>query len=131
VIDDKADDRALLRRLLESRHHDVLEVTDGETALASYREHPADLVLLDLELPKKGGSQTLIELVREFPDVKILVTARGGETISTREYLDIAHDHGIVRALPKPFSVDHFLRAVRVMLEGGEWKRNSDDLEDS
>lgn len=131
MIDDKADDRAMLRRLLETRHHNVVEVTDGETGLASYREHAADLVLLDLELPKKGGSQTLIDLVREFPDVKVLITARGGETISTRGYLDIAHDHGVVRALPKPFSIDRFLRALRIMLEGGEWKGNSDDTEDS
>ena len=85
------------------------------------RENPFDLILLDLQLPRKGGSKVLVDLVTEFPDIKILVTARGPETISTRAYLDVAHDCGTVRTLPKPFTAEHFLRAVDVVINGGEW----------
>lgn len=121
LLDDKDAERRSLRTLLRQVGHAVTEAGDDETGLAAFGAGTFDLVLLDLALPRRGGSRVLVELVTADPDVKVLVTARGPETISTRAYLDIAHDHGYVRALPKPFTPEHFLRAVAVMLGGGEW----------
>lgn len=121
LLDDKDGERAELRALLQQAGHTVVEAGDGRAGLAAFHAEAFDLVLLDLPLPRKGGSRVLVGLVTAAPEVKVLVTARGPETISTRAYLEIAHDHGYVRALPKPFTPEHFLRAVSVMLDGGEW----------
>ncbi|MCZ6917199.1 MAG: response regulator [Gemmatimonadetes bacterium] len=123
LLDDKDADRHALRALLETDGHLVSEASDGEAGVDLYRKDRHDLVLLDLTLPRKGGSAPLLNLVSEFPDVKILVTARGAETIGTRKYLEIADRAGTVRSLAKPFTPEHLRRAVRVMLEGGEWVR--------
>jgi DNA-binding response OmpR family regulator len=120
ILDDK-EERADLAKLLAANNYDVTVETDGEAGLALYRDEPFDVVLLDLDVPRKGGSKVLVDLVSEFPKINVLVTARGPETISTRAYLDIAHDFGQVRALPKPFTAEHLLRGVDVMLNGGEW----------
>jgi CheY-like chemotaxis protein len=122
LLDDKDADRPALRALLETDGHVVSEATDGDVGVDLYRETRHDLVLLDLALPRKGGSVPLVNLVSEFPDVKILVTARGAETMGTRKYLEIADRAGTVRSLAKPFTAEHLRRAVRVMLEGGEWE---------
>ncbi len=122
LLDDKDGDRQALSVLLETDGHVVSEASDGDTGVDLYRRSRHDLVLLDLTLPRKGGSVPLVNLVSEFPEVRILVTARGAETIGTRKYLEIADRAGTVRALAKPFSAEHLRRAVRVMLEGREWE---------
>lgn len=128
LLDDKPAERQGLRTLLERAGHRVVEAADAETGLTAFRSDAFDLVLLDLDLPRKGGSRVLVDLVTADPAVRVLVTARGPETISTRAYLDIAHDHGYVRALPKPFTPPHFLRAVSVMLGGDEWGAGSSEV---
>ncbi len=126
ILDDKPEDRAALRGVLGADGHRVKVAEHENTGFALLNSEPFDLVLLDLTLPKKGGSRVLVQLAREYPDVKILVTARGGETISTRQYLKIADDRGTVRALPKPFDRTRLTRAIDVMLEGGEWQRREE-----
>ena len=122
LLDDKDADRPGLRALLETDGHVVSEASDGDAGVDLYRQVRHDLVLLDLTLPRKGGSVPLVNLVSEFPEVKILVTARGAETMGTRKYLEIADRAGTVRSLAKPFTAEHLRRAVRVMLVGGEWE---------
>ena len=122
LLDDKDADRHALRALLEIDGHTVAEASDGDAGVNLYRQTRHDLVLLDLALPRKGGSIPLVNLVSEFPEVRVLVTARGAETIGTRKYLAIADRAGTVRSLAKPFTAEHLRRAVRVMLVGGEWE---------
>src|SRR5262249_12681890 len=56
LVDDEPDIRAALRRMLEDKGHDVLEVADGVEALhmLQYARHPV-VVLLGLPLPLLGG----------------------------------------------------------------------------
>lgn len=62
----------------------VLDVTEGmrvlgavhtaSGAIAAYREEPADVVLMDLNMgPGITGVDAIIEIIREFPDARILV----------------------------------------------------------
>ena len=92
ILDDKPEDRVALKMVLGADGHSVEVAEHEDTGFALLTNEPFDLVLLDLTLPRKGGSRVLVQLARDYPDVKILVTARGGETISTRQYLKIADD---------------------------------------
>jgi DNA-binding NarL/FixJ family response regulator len=51
----------------------VCEAENGLEAIRCARKHQADLMLLDLSMPKLGGISALRELKREFPEIKILV----------------------------------------------------------
>lgn len=56
---------------------------DGEQAIEQFNAHPAawDLVLLDLNLPKKDGMQVAVEMRRQSPTVPIIMlTARDSES---------------------------------------------------
>jgi GAF domain-containing protein/DNA-binding response OmpR family regulator/anti-sigma regulatory factor (Ser/Thr protein kinase) len=62
VVDDDADLRQLVRRILEREGYAVLEAENGRVALERARETPPGLVVLDLTMPEMDG----FEFVREF-----------------------------------------------------------------
>jgi DNA-binding NarL/FixJ family response regulator len=61
----------------------VAEGSDGEQAVALYREHQPDVAILDLRMPKKNGVDAITEIKREFPAARVIVltTFDGDEDI--------------------------------------------------
>ena len=79
VVDDNADDRKLLRRILEGAGYSVREAPGGAEAIVMIIEQPPDLVVLDLMMPEVDGFSVLEnlkshELTRQIPVV--VVTAK-------------------------------------------------------
>ena len=62
VVDDSLVVRAMLARQLDDHGYQVLEATDGESALAICSAQPPDAVLLDLNLPGISGYEVLAAL---------------------------------------------------------------------
>jgi two-component system, chemotaxis family, chemotaxis protein CheY len=46
---------------------------NGEEAVELYRAHKPDLITMDLTMPKLDGRGALTEILREFPDARVLV----------------------------------------------------------
>jgi DNA-binding NarL/FixJ family response regulator len=61
----------------------VAEGSDGEQAVALYREHQPDVAILDLRMPKKNGVDAITEIKREFSAARVIVltTFDGDEDI--------------------------------------------------
>ena len=113
VMDDEAPIRALLRSALESAGHEVMVAADGRAGLALYRETPADLVIADILMPELSGLETIMELTREFLNVKVIaITGAPSED----GLLDHAKLLGARRTLRKPFGLQDLLSAVRYEL---------------
>ena len=55
VLDDRVDDRALMRRILERAGHRVYEATTAEQALRVIRAQEIDLVITDIVMPQVNG----------------------------------------------------------------------------
>ena len=55
VADDTDSIRALYRKLLATDGHEVIDVGDGEAALAAVHKHHPDVVLLDVTMPQLDG----------------------------------------------------------------------------
>jgi DNA-binding NarL/FixJ family response regulator len=51
----------------------VCEAEDGFQAIRCARKHKADLMIMDLSMPKMGGISAIKEIKRQFPEIKILV----------------------------------------------------------
>ncbi|MCC6982350.1 MAG: response regulator [Bauldia sp.] len=103
VVDDAADNRAILRDRLESQGYRVTTANDGEEAIARVKAEPPDLILLDVMMPKLDGISALRRLKAD-PDLPfipvILLTARsdtadvvGGLDAGADEYLAKPIDH--------------------------------------
>lgn len=62
LADDEADVHAFVMAALEADGHQVVAVSDGEAALAAIRAEPPDVVILDVQMPKKDGFMVFGEL---------------------------------------------------------------------
>jgi len=116
VIDDEANIRSLYKRILEQAGHDVREAVDGSQGTTLYRQHGADLVITDILMPQKEGIETIMELRRDFPQVKIIAISGGGQTMSSSACLHLAKRLGAIKTLAKPFSRQELLTAVQEAL---------------
>ena len=114
VIDDEERVRILLRTALEAEGYEVTEAANGRKGLDLYRHKPTDLVITDIVMPELNGLGMLLELMREFLDVKVIaISGAGGE----KNVLDVAKLLGARQTFQKPFSVPQLLDAVRYELE--------------
>ena len=118
VEDDKAV-RELLREILERAGHEVMEAINGQEAITQYKTHPADLIITNILMPEKEGLETIQELRRDDPDIKIIAISGGGR-IGPADYLDIAKRFGAKRTFSKPFNRKDLLKAVDELLGGSE-----------
>lgn len=62
IADDYADNRELLRLILEADGYAIREARDGRECISMAQEEPPDLVLVDLSMPELDGWETLREL---------------------------------------------------------------------
>ena len=115
VIDDDEGVRDLLREVLIQKGHEVVEASDGRSGTALYRETPCDLVITDIFMPEQEGLETIRELRREFPGIKIIAVSGG--PAQGFDALYAARKLGALRTLTKPFDLGAFVGAVQEALE--------------
>ena len=115
IIDDEEQVRLYLRSILEPEGHEVVEAPDGKVGLQLYREEPVDLIITDVFMPEKEGLETIRELRREYPEVKIIAISGGGRT-GNLDFLPLAKTFGALRTLAKPFDRQEMLDAVQEVL---------------
>ena len=73
VVDDEGSMREYLRTLLEVDGYAVDTAASGPEAIARVQEHPPDVALLDIVMPQMDGIQTLCQLHRQHPDLKVIM----------------------------------------------------------
>lgn len=116
IIDDDDQIRSTLHQVLEIEGHKVMDASNGKEGLKLFREKGADLVITDILMPEKQGIETIEELRRDFPQVKIIAISGGGR-VAPYDYLDMARKSGALLTLTKPFDRGELLEAVNAVLE--------------
>ncbi len=117
VVDDESDIRTLVSRILKQAGHDVFEAAEGNEAVSLFRKHLPDLLITDIIMPEKEGLETISELRRDFPNIRIVAISGGGKSLDREACLQFAKSLGANRALAKPFSKQELLDAVQDVLE--------------
>src|SRR5207249_2281528 len=115
VVDDEPEIGEILEMLLTHVGHEVRVATNGDSALQLARAAPVDLIITDIFMPGKEGIETIMEIRRDLPSVKIIALSGGGHT-GELNYLRDAVQLGAVRTLLKPFGNAEILEAVRAAL---------------
>jgi DNA-binding response OmpR family regulator len=117
VVDDDLTVREVVVTYLRAAGYDVGEAADGESALASLRDEPADLLVLDLMLPGIDGLEVCERLRAKGDDVPvIMLTALGSETDRV-----VGLERGADDYVTKPFSPRELvLRVESVLRRAGE-----------
>jgi two-component system KDP operon response regulator KdpE len=111
IVDDEPPIRKLLRMGLGTQGYDVLEASNGKSALDLLKLEPA-LIILDLGLPDIQGHD-LLRMIRGRNDsVPIVVLSSRGDEAGKVEALDLGADD----YLTKPFGMDELLARMRAAL---------------
>src|SRR5437870_2049746 len=119
LVDDDAQVRAFARDVLADGGHTVREARDGNEGLKEFHREPADLVVCDLFMPEREGIETIIELRRSSPSVRVLAITGGNRYGGPGRLLTTAKTLGANGVLAKPFTADQFLVAVAAALATG------------
>jgi CheY-like chemotaxis protein len=116
IIDDEPQIRSMLKLMLERDGYEVAEAPDGIEGIRIYRQNPADLIITDLIMPNKDGIGVIIDLKKEFPNVKIIAMSGGGLN-KPEGYLKGAKKLGAACTLTKPIDRGEMLRAIKDVLK--------------
>jgi CheY-like chemotaxis protein len=116
------DDRSVLDALgavIESEGFELVRAADGHEALQKFRQQPIDIVLLDLNMPVKGGWDTLERLTTINPLLPIIViTARS-------DAYPLALARGVAALMQKPLDILLLLESMKELLTEPATKRLS------
>ena len=115
IIDDDAKIRKLIRRFLEKEGYEVVEASNGRIALDMQREEPADLIITDIFMPEKEGTEFIMDMSHEFPKVKVIAMSGGGN-VADIDFLQLAHNLGALKTFQKPFEHKELIAAVKELL---------------
>jgi DNA-binding NtrC family response regulator len=115
IIDDDDALREVLVEYFESMGYDVMEAPSGRVALEKQMNNPADLVITDLIMPEENGLETILELERRYPSLKIIAMTGSGH-FGALEDLKTAMILGAHRTFSKPFHLEDMLQAVEELL---------------
>jgi CheY-like chemotaxis protein len=119
VVEDQPDSLKLLSTLLSLRGHQVIPLASGERLVDTVRQHspPADLVLLDIQLPGRDGYALLQDLKAIEGDHRWKVVALTAHAMPADR--DKALAAGFDGYITKPIDIRTFPTEVARFLAGG------------
>lgn len=115
IVDDDPTVRLIAGELLRSEDHAIVEAEDGDEALKIVASMAVDLVVLDMLMPNKDGLETIVELRRRNPGIRILAISSGGR-MEPGHLLRTAMLFGADECLQKPLRLEAFSQAVERLL---------------
>ena len=112
IIEDETALRKALTKGFQKMGYMIDTAADGEEALDMYFSNQYNLIVLDLNLPKKDGLEVLIDVRKENKEIPVLILSARSEVSDKITGLDMgANDY-----LAKPFHFDELEARVRALL---------------
>lgn len=116
IVEDDVALGSFLQKGMKLEGHDVEWVGDGEAALLYAEECRPDLMILDLSLPRKDGTEVLAEMQGRFDDMAVLVLTGRNQVDERVKCLNLGADD----CLLKPFSFQELTARCRALLRRRE-----------
>ncbi|HTM49745.1 MAG TPA: response regulator [Bryobacteraceae bacterium] len=115
IVDDEEVVRNFARNCLQQFGYTSVVAANGQDALEIFRRDPSRIaaVLLDLSMPVMSGEETLRELRRIRPDVKILLSTGYDEAETAIRFEDSA----VSAFVQKPYTAGELARKVKAALQ--------------
>ncbi|HRI76073.1 MAG TPA: response regulator [Alphaproteobacteria bacterium] len=121
VADDDAQMRLSLRYVLGRAGYTVEEAVNGRDAVnrINAREGGYDAVLMDILMPDQEGIETILQLRRTHPDLRIIAMS-GGARLYDFDPLKLAQDCGANFVIAKPFEPAALRKLLAICLGGAD-----------
>jgi DNA-binding response OmpR family regulator len=124
VIDDDPAVERILRRTFEADRFDVGCVQDGMRAMEALRIAKPQLIILDLYLPGKSGTDLCREIKQQSPSLPIIVLSAACDVVDKVLLFELGADDYVT----KPFSPRELLARVRVAVRRQQHPLNNPDV---
>lgn len=112
AVDDALYQRRLYQEILEDAGYVFQGVSTGEEAIEILRDEKPDLVLLDITLPGKSGLETLEDLMKIDPSLKIIMVSAQAQKLFIMQALKA----GALDYVTKPMNREKLLGAIQKAL---------------
>lgn len=112
VVDDEDNIRELVRLFLEDEGLQIVEKSNGEEAWHYLTDHPVDLVILDVMMPRMDGWE-LCRKIRSSGDMPVLMITAKGEPMDRIKGFQLGTDDYLV----KPFEPMELVLRVKALLK--------------
>ena len=89
----------------------VITASDGKRGMTVLRDEHPDVVITDIIMPEQEGIDTIIQIRRERPGIKIIAISGGGR-IRNIDFLEMAQSLGADEVIAKPFEADELLNRL-------------------
>ena len=120
IVDDEKTVRRSLNRCLTMNGFACEEAGSAEEAMATLKNNPADLVILDIMMPGTSGTALLPQLKQSFPDTAVVMATAVVEPNTIVNCMkNGAHDY-----ITKPYDVDQLIKNVQSVLEKRKLERD-------
>ncbi len=113
IVDDSPEIILLLKTYLSNQGFEAVSANNGSELLNIVQNQTVALVILDISLPDRDGTTILVELVRDYPDLGvIMVTSVTDVQVALQCLRQGADDY-----LTKPVNIEQFYHSVRQTLK--------------
>ncbi|MFY3791564.1 response regulator [Ureibacillus sp. MALMAid1270] len=119
IIDDHQLFREGVKRILdfEDSFEVVAEGDDGVNVVRLYGDHLPDVVLMDINMPGKNGVDATSELIKEFPEAKVIMLSIHDD----ESYVSHALKSGALGYMLKEMDADEIVDAIKIVANGGSY----------
>lgn len=109
IVDDEEGVRESLKLVLGD-HYDLLVCENGDAALELLKVASSEVgvIMMDIKMPKKSGLETLEELHKKYPKIKVIIVTGYKSVETAQEAVRLGASGYIV----KPFKGDEILATV-------------------
>lgn len=114
VVDDLPTELELICRVLQHAGIDVIRASDGDEAVSRIQEEPADLVILDVVMPRMNGFEVIRELRgnEQTKSVPIIMCTQKNTDIDKAWSTELGADAYLI----KPFDPQQLLHTIQRLL---------------
>jgi len=116
IIDDEDFIRERIKSNLEEKGHHVSEAREGEEGINKIKEKHFDIILLDVNMPKKGGIQTLMEIKKNYSSLKTVIIS-GKVPTDSDAFFKLIKQYGATDIIFKPFTKEQLYDVINKQLK--------------
>ena len=127
IIEDEETIRRVLKKVLleENKLYNIIEAHDGVKGIEIIKSNKIDLILCDIKMPKKDGIDVLKFLIKDYPEIPIIMISGHGDLETAVESMRLgAYDY-----ISKPPDLNRLLNSVRGAVKNNIFrKKNKSNL---
>jgi len=98
----------MLKKCLHGGDYKISEASGGQECLNIYKKEKHDLVFLDLTMPEMTGFETLKNLKKIDPDVRVIIATADVQSGATQKVMKL----GALEVLHKPFNQQEVMEVM-------------------